>query len=233
MLPRVTWGSETDITFELYRSPTGGSPFWTESRTVSVEKNNAEVTVDLGEKERLPNEAFTTSFRFLSILHNGFELGPRKQVASVVYVASEYELDYTQENYLEKSLIPAIKAAKEAPGRESSLDKLVDCGTVNMETHPRMPGTWLEAEAEAAKLDARLPTFQEWYGAYDGEPAKKLSTMEGHYEWVIPWVYEPQIHQRLHELYRGKPVACYYNELSPMNKYPYRLAKSRNDEDQE
>jgi hypothetical protein len=113
MLPRDSWGSETEITFELYRSPTGGSPFWTESRKVSVEKNNAEVSVDLGEEERLPDEAFTTSFRFLSILHNGFELGPRKQVASVVYVASEYELDYTQENYLEKSLIPAIKAAKD------------------------------------------------------------------------------------------------------------------------
>ena len=47
--------------------------------------------------------------------------------------------------------------------------------------------------------------------------------MTGHYEWVIPWVYEPSIHARFHELYRGKPVACYYEELSPVNAYPFRL----------
>ena len=93
-----------------------------------------------------------------------------------------------------------------------------------METHVRMPQSWLDAEQVAEKLDARLPTFEEWYAAYDGEQRKQLDHMEGHYEWVIPWVYEPLIHARLQELYRGKPVACYYNELSPMNAYPFRLA---------
>ena len=110
-----------------------------------------------------------------------------------------------------------------APGRENKLDILVDCGSFKMETHPRMPLTWLDAEKTANALDARLPTFGEWYGAYDGEPNKTLEHMAGHYEWVIPWVYEPLIHARLQELYRGKPVACYYNELSPMNEYPFRM----------
>ncbi len=57
--------------------------------------------------------------------------------------------------------------------------------------------------------------------------------MTGHYEWVIPWVYEPTIHSRFHELYRGKSVACYYEELSPMNDYPFRLIVAKPDQTSE
>ena len=230
MLDEKYWGSETEIEFELYRSPSGGAPFWSEARPVEVSPEGW-VAVDLGQVEPLPDEAFTTPFRFLSILHDGEEFGPRKQVASVVYVAAGSDDNTAAEDYVESYMEAGLERAREAagaaPDRESRLDELVDCGSVGMETHPRTPANWLEAEAEAARLGARLPTFEEWYGAYDGEPAASLVGLEGHYEWVIPWVYEPQIHARLHELYRGKPVACYYNELSPLNDYPYRLVVAK------
>ncbi len=225
-LPESYWGNEAELVFELYRSPTGGSPFWSETRRVSVRKDGW-VDVNLGLVEELPDSVFMTPFRFLSIWHNDVEFIPRKQVSSVAYVASPYESKQSQENYLETALNAARKAALKAPGRENKLDKLVDCGEFKMETHPRMPLTWLDAEKAADSLGARLPTFGEWYGAYDGEPNKSLEHMDGHYEWVIPWVYEPLIHARLQELYRGKPVACYYNELSPMNEYPFRLAVNK------
>lgn len=86
------------------------------------------------------------------------------------------------------------------------------------------PANWLQASAATAQPGARLPTFAEWYGAYDSPARQDLAGMIGHYEWVIPWVYEPAIHSRFHERYRGKPVAWYYEELSPRNQYPFRLA---------
>lgn len=92
-----------------------------------------------------------------------------------------------------------------------------------MEAVPRPPTNWLAAVESARMAGGRLPTFEEWYGAYDGKASSQLTEMKGHYEWVIPWVYEPTIHARLHEHYRGKPVACYYEELSPMNAYAFRL----------
>ena len=221
-LPQEFWGKEAEIEFELYRSPNGGSPFWSETRVVSVRKDGW-VDVNLGTEEPLPDSVFMTPFRFLSIWHDGVEFSPRKQVSSVAYVAAEYEAKRTKDNYLEAAMEAAKIAALKAPDRDGKLDKLVDCGPFSMETHVRMPQSWLDAEKVAEDLDARLPTFEEWYAAYDGEQRKQLDHMEGHYEWVIPWVYEPLIHARLQELYRGKPVACYYNELSPMNAYPFRL----------
>jgi hypothetical protein len=223
-LRQENWGGEVELKFELYRSPTGGSPFWTEAKRVRV-MTNGWVNVDLGEVERLPDEAFTSPFRFLSIWHGRHEFAPRKQIASVVYVASAYEAGVSKDNYIELSLAAAKTAAAKVPDREKRLDDLVECGEFSMEMHPRFPATWLEAEATAARVGAHLPTFEEWYGAYDGKPAGKLVSMEGHYEWVVPWVYEPSIHARMHELYRGKPVACYYNEISPLNAYPFRLLK--------
>ena len=225
-LPQEHWGKEAKLVFELYRSPTGGSPFWSETRRVPVRKDGW-VEVNLGLVEELPDSVFMTPFRFLSIWHNDVEFIPRKQVSSVAYVASPYESKESQENYLEVALNAAKKAALKAPDRENKLDVLIDCGPFEMETHPRMPLTWLDAEKAADSLGARLPTFGEWYGAFDGEANKSLEHMAGHYEWVIPWVYEPLIHARLQELYRGKPVACYYNELSPMNEYPFRLAVNK------
>lgn len=208
------WGHDVELKFELYRSPDGGAPFWKERRTVSV-STNGWVSVDLGQVSPLPDEAFTTPFRFLSIWRDKVEFTPRKQVASLAYVAAPGEPD----------ILAAAKRAGAQPAAQSAkLDRLVDCGAFRMEASPRSPTNWLSAVESARQVGARLPTFQEWYGAYDDAKASpQLTGMAGHYEWVIPWVYEPTIHARLHELYRGKPVACYYEELSPMNAYPFRL----------
>lgn len=225
LLHKDAWGAGVKLKFELYRSPAGGTPFWTESRTVLVGKDGW-VRVDLGDLERLPDEAFTTPFRFLSIWHETVEFSPRKQIASLAYVASTLEQQISPENreeYVKQAMSAAKAAARMARDQNTGLDALVACGPFSMEIHPRLPKNWLKAVEAANQLGARLPTFEEWYGAYDGKPAEKLAGMEGHYEWVIPWVYEPTIHGRLQELYRGKPVACTYEELSPMNEYPFRL----------
>jgi hypothetical protein len=224
LLHKDFWGGEVKLKFELYRSPAGGTPFWTETRKVNVGKDGW-VKVDLGEVARLPDEAFNTPFRFLSIWHEDVEFSPRKQIASLAYVASPLEKQISPENRVEyiKNALIAAKAVTRADTNDTALDTLVACGTFSMETHPRLPKNWLQAAEMATKLGARLPTFEEWYGAYDGKQSHQLVGMEGHYEWVIPWVYEPTIHGRLQELYRGKPVACTYEELSPMNEYPFRL----------
>ena len=225
LLGKESWGREIELKFDLYRSPTGGTPFWTESRRVRVAADGF-ISVDLGQAEPLPDEAFTTPFRFLSISHDKIEFVPRKHVVSVVYVASSDEAGVSKELYAERTVSAAKAAAAEAPDRENRLDRLVPCGGFAMETHPRAAATWLEAVKTATRLKAQLPTFDQWYGAYDGKEAKELVGLAGHYEWVVPWVYEPSIHSRMQELYRGKPVACYYNELSPMNAYPFRLGLS-------
>jgi hypothetical protein len=189
------------------------------------------VKVDLGEVTTLPDEAFTTPFRFLSIWHGKVEFIPRKQIASLAYVASAYEQQLLPKDrglYSTNAMTTARAAANQAPGRESALDKeMIDCGNFSMEKHPRLPGNWFQAMETAARMGARLPSFEEWYGAYDGKSSNQFVSMTGHYEWVIPWVYEPSIHARFHELYRGKPVACYYEELSPKNEYPFRLVQSK------
>ena len=154
------------------------------------------------------------------------EFTPRKQIASLAYIAATLDdriLLKAPDDYAKNALALAKAAASQAPDREKRLDKLVDCGAFLMEAHPRFPTNWLSAVEGARPLGARLSTFEEWYGAYDGKASVQLVGMVGHYEWVIPWVYEPTIHSRLHELYRGKPVACYYEELSPLNDYPFRL----------
>ncbi|MDB6120946.1 MAG: hypothetical protein JWO08_4727 [Verrucomicrobiaceae bacterium] len=225
MLKMDLWGTEVSIKFELYRSPSGGTPFWTETRQVMVGKDGW-VNVNLGEIEPLPDEAFTTSFRFLAIWHGKIQFIPRKQVASLSYAAAKDEMNLRLADYKEyaaNNLAGAKKAAAMAPDRKDKLDAMVECEGFKMEKHPRMPVPWLKAMETARRLGGRLPTFEEWYGAYDGKPSAELVAMAGHYEWVIPWVYEPSIHGRFQELYRGKPAACYYEELNPLNDYPFRL----------
>jgi len=216
LLRRELWGSKVELRFELYRSPEGGTPFWRETPSVMV-STNGWVQLDLGEVEPLPDEAFNTPFRFLSIWHQQIEFGPRKQVVSLAYVASAAELNILSTNF-------TTLRSEASASNELRIGALVGCGLYSLEGEPRSPKSWLEASQMASQLGARLPTFEEWYGAHEGRSSNQLSSMTGHYEWVIPWVYEPTIHWRLHELYRGKTVACYYEELSPQNRYPFRLA---------
>lgn len=205
-------GAEATLKFELYRSPEGGAPFWKETRTVKVNPEGW-VQVDLGTTVALPDEAFQTPFRFLAIWQNGIEFAPRKQVASLAYVAAP----------LDDQILPKYSGAATQAGSSEQLGKVAQVDGVSLEIHPRAATNWLSAVQIASKAGTRLPTFDEWYRAYDNDKNRQLQSMAGHYEWVIPWVYEPAIHGRLHELYRGKPVACYYEELSPLNAYPFRL----------
>jgi len=217
LLPADARDGEIELTFELYRSPDGGAPFWEETRTVVA--RDAWVEVDLGEVTPLPDEAFTSPFRFLSIWHRDVEFPPRKQVVSVAYLAME------RDEYAEG------ESGAGAAGYADPLAKpvAVEAGPtvlvagVPLEVSPQPARTWLEAVIAAAEAGRRLPTFDEWYAAVDADTDGRLQDVAGHYEWVIPWVYEPQIHARMNELYRGKPQACYYTELSPENRYPFRM----------
>jgi hypothetical protein len=297
LLPDSANNGEVKLTFELYRSPTGGVPVWTETRTVVA--HDRFVEVDLGQVEPLPDEAFESPFRFLSIWHAAVEFKPRKQVVSVAYLAAKPE-EYAagQAGVVSTGRLTAAAYADAGSGGMTAgvapataggttsgtggttvggvggvggglaggsmsgsvgdvaggtagtaasgamlsgadsgsaspqpppapLGSTVDVGGFAIERNPRSPTTWLQAERAAAQLGARLPTFQEWYAAVDGPARAQLEQVTGHYEWVIPWVYDPQIHSRMEELYRGKPVACYYNELSPQHDYPYRLVAIR------
>lgn len=225
LLSREDWGKEVEIRFELYRSPEKGTPFWSEVRKVQI-ATNGWVNLELGEMEPLPNAAFTTAFRFLSVWKGETEFVPRKQIASLAYAASPYDAGVSSDEYLSRALANAKAAAGKAPNRQDRLDKLVSFGEFSLEKHPRVPATWLEAADTATRLGARLPTFEEWYQAFDSANSEMVA-MDGHYEWVVPWVYDPAIHGRMNELYKGKPVACYYDELNPLNSYPFRLTQSK------
>ena len=132
LLPKEQWGHEVKLKFELYRSPDGGAPFWKETRMVSV-RNDGWVAVDLGQVAALPDEAFTTPFRFLAIWHDKVEFVPRKQVASLAYVAAPGEI-----------YLPTVnKASFQSSDGAKPLGQLVDCGTVRMEAKPRSPTHWL------------------------------------------------------------------------------------------
>ncbi len=168
VLGQEYWGTTVELKFELYRSSDGGSPFWKEMRRGSVDKEGW-VKIDLGEVARLPDEAFTPPFRFLAIWQGKVEFAPRKQVASLAYVASSLDEQIlpSTTSASEKKSVKASKAA--VTDAAEPLGKLVDCGTIFMEMNPRAPGTWFKAMETAAQLKTRLPTFEEWYGAYDGK----------------------------------------------------------------
>ena len=46
----------------------------------------------------------------------------------------------------------------------------------------------------------------------------------GHYEWVLPWVYDTASHGLYNRYFRGRFQGCDYMDLSPENEYPYRVA---------
>jgi hypothetical protein len=217
LLPVDARDGQVELTFELYRSPTGGTPFWEETRTVDV--RDTWVEIDLGNVVALPDEAFTSPFRFLSIWHRDVEFKPRKQVVSVAYLA------LPREEYGEGASGAGVAYAEDPLSAPIGVEAgaTVTIASIPIEIQPQPARTWLEAEQAAQALGRRLPTSGEWYAAVDADTDHALADVAGHYEWVVPWVYEPQIHARMNELYRGKPQACYYTELSPENRYPFRM----------
>ena len=211
-------GREVELRFELYRSPERGLPIWTETRKVAV-ASNGWVRVDLGKIKPLPDEAFRSAFRFLSIWRGDLEFGPRKQIVSVAYAVSPELLEEGEASYFDSGVV--------RPGVTSAGDSgFVRVGDFEIEKQARPAATWLEAASQAEEAGASLPTFEEWYHALDSGGAK-MGEMQGHYEWVLPWVYDPAVHSRMNELYRGKTIACYYDEISPAQLYTFRFVQRR------
>jgi hypothetical protein len=214
-LPFFEPGDETDaelsIEFALYTSPSGGVPFWRETRKVLVRKG--EVELRLGEATPLPDAAFTETFRYVGLRFEGeAELSPRFPVECCLWAHGDG--DYA--------------APSPAPPARTTPGPLVPLGPearAAVEATPRPAATWVEAALAAAREGRRLPTAEEWAAAAAAGEAGGFHGITGHYEWVAPFVYSAQGHLRELLIYRGKPNGCSEEELSPsMNAFPYRLA---------
>lgn len=199
---------EFQMEFRIYRSPQGGEPIWKERRTVEVKSGRMDVL--LGEVEPIPLSVHEETFKFLGVSVNGQrEAYPRAAVVNVVYASPKEAL---------VEIASRRASAEGAAETRKSREVKVERGA------PRAT-TWLEALEAARAAGADLPDHEEWYRALErGEP-DQIAEMVGHYEWVLPWVYDTASHGRFNEYFRGRFQGCDYMDLSPKNKYVYRVVR--------
>jgi hypothetical protein len=194
------------LDLKIYRSPQGGEPIWHERREVDVKGGRIDLT--LGEVTKVPMEIHEATFKFLGVSVNGNrEVYPRFAVVNVVYASAKEAL----------AGISRRAAAKEAAPPKGT--------AVQPET--QKAATWREALAAACASGGELPDYEAWYGALESSAPDKVSERTGHYEWVLPWVYDPASHGRLNDYFRGRFQGCDYMDLAPSNRYPYRVAVPR------
>lgn len=71
------------VTFKLYTTAMGGTPFWTESQSVPV--NNGQFSAVLGNTVSLPTDKFTGITYIGVAIDSGPEMLPRQKMTSVAY----------------------------------------------------------------------------------------------------------------------------------------------------
>lgn len=71
------------VTFKLYTSAMGGTPFWTESQSVPV--TNGQFSAVLGNTVSLPTDKFTGTTYIGVAVDSGPEMSPRQKMTSVAY----------------------------------------------------------------------------------------------------------------------------------------------------
>jgi hypothetical protein len=204
-LPEVTGkpvSGRMDMTFMIFENHKyGGDPLWTETREVEV--HAGEFHVQLGEKIPIPPEVFNKPDLFVGMrVGDGKEIFPRNQLVQVVYVSSK---------------TPAERIG--ISGSESAVPPRID----------RSPGektTWMEAADLCGKKGKRLCDYQEWYRGYQAAEVLGLENLQGHYEWVRPWVYSWYHYETLNPLFQGQEDGCEYWMIAPTNGNLFRCCEN-------
>ncbi len=198
-----------DVEFRIYLSPQGGEAVWGEKRSVDVERGRMDLV--LGEVNPIPWTIHEATFKFLGASVNGKrEVYPRFAIVNVVYVSPK-----------EAMVAQAELAAAEASGRGGAM-RYVSRFSIGSPTEASC--TWREALRSARRRHAELPSYRDWYSALATSDAAELADRSGHYEWVLPWVYDTASHGRYNAYFRGRFQGCDYMDLSPEKEYVWRLA---------
>ena len=209
------------IRFRIYRSPQGGEPIWTEEQEVTVE--SGKINVLLGKKKPIPTSIHTATFKFLGASVGGRrEVYPRYAIVNVVYVSPKEAL-----TALATGKGPGKPKSASAPPRSLAGKYAVADATVGIRR--QKPASWLEALRAARASGGDLPDYEAWYRAMEEAEPDEVLTRAGHYEWVLPWVYDPSSHGTYSRYFRGRFEGCDYMDLSPEKIYVYRVAMPKRD----
>ena len=201
------------VDFALYRSPQGGEAIWSESLDVRVERGRMDV--ELGRRNRIPLALHEETFKFLGASVNGArEVYPRFAVVNVVFVSPD-------------EAILAARDRDSAGGSSQGAGPGYARPRTDVSTSSEAPSTWREALLHARAAGAELPDYEDWYASLAAADSASALARAGHYEWVMPWVYDPASHGRYQAYFRGRFQGCDYMDLSPGNRYAYRLSFPR------
>ncbi len=202
-----------EVEFRIYRSPQGGEPIWRETAAVPVREGRMDVV--LGKRVPIPMEIHEATFKFLGASVGGNrEVYPRFAIVNVVYASR-------------KEALVALAGGAGASERRSGTEKPSAYGPREAKVgKEEKKATWREALAAARAAGGDLPDYEDWYQALENLAPDAVEGWTGHYEWVLPWVYDTASHGRLNLYFRGRFEGCDYMDLSPANKYAYRIALS-------
>jgi hypothetical protein len=202
---------EFSVEFRIYLSPQGGDAVWSETQVVRVTGGRMDVV--LGAHAPIPMTIHEATFKFLGASVGGArEVYPRFTIVNTVFASPE------------EAVRPAEPPpARVRPPRAAAGELYATPGaTVSARTEPAC--TWKEALLAARAAGGDLPDYQDWYAALAVCTREQALERSGHYEWVLPWVYDTASHGDYNRLFRGRFQGCDYLDLSPANAYPYRVA---------
>jgi hypothetical protein len=204
---------EYSVDFKIYLSPQGGDPVWSESQRVKVDHGRMDVV--LGTTTQIPMSLHEATFKFLGASVNGArEVYPRFTIVNTVYASTEEALR-----------APAIEALEPGAHPRAGGGAVYSAAGAKIAVRTEKPCTWREALLAARTAGADLADYQDWYKALSTSSKDEIIERSGHYEWVLPWVYDTASHGEYNRLFRGRFQGCDYMDLSPTNKYAYRIAE--------
>ena len=204
---------EFAVEFKIYLSPQGGDAVWNESLRVKVEGGRMDVV--LGATNPIPMSLHEATFKFLGASVGGArEVYPRFTIVNTVYASTE--------EALRTPLMPREGTASTTT-RAAASGVYADAGAT-LSAHTEKACTWKDALLAARAAGADLPDYQDWYRALGTCTKEMILERTGHYEWVLPWVYDTASHGDYNRLFRGRFQGCDYMDLSPTNSYVHRFA---------
>jgi hypothetical protein len=202
---------EFAVDFRIYLSPQGGEAIWSESQKVKVVDGRMDIV--LGSVVPIPMSIHEATFKFLGAAVGGArEVYPRFTIVNTVFVSLEEALRPPSE-------VRPIEGRR--PG--ATHGDLYAAPGAKIAAHTESGCTWKQALLAARKAGADLADYQDWYAALAHCTKDEITERSGHYEWVLPWVYDTASHGDYNRLFRGRFQGCDYMDLSPANTYVYRL----------
>lgn len=203
---------EFAVEFKIYLSPQGGDAVWSESQRVKVDAGRMDVV--LGKDRPIPMALHEATFKFLGAsVGKAREVYPRFTIVNTVFASTEEALR-----------TPAIEGAPASGAARTGGASVYSAPGAKVNVAAEKPCTWKQALLAARAAGGDLADYQAWYRALSSCTKDQLIARTGHYEWVLPWVYDTASHGDYNRLFRGRFQGCDYMDLSPTNQYVCRFA---------